>query len=204
MVGHIFKRDPNVEQFNFCLEKLYTEPRRPGALLALETFYVGTFPGINRVYLYAVVDIFSSFAFGFLHTSKVPEGAVAILHNEVFPFYREKNISLGAVQTSNGREFCGQEMHLFELYLALNDVEHRYTRDELPQSKIPMERFKRLVLNELFRTSFREENYESVDVIQGELNMWLHHYNLQRPCLGYPNLGKTAFDLIDDYIQCRI
>ena len=30
-----------------------------------------------------------SYAFGFLHVSKQPETAVAVLHNEVLPFYRD-------------------------------------------------------------------------------------------------------------------
>jgi transposase InsO family protein len=198
----IFNQEPINEQYNSYFEKLYFGPRRPGELLAQDTFYIGTLPGVDRVYLYAVVDTFSSFAFGFLHTSKVPEGAVAILHNEVLPFYREKNIPLGAVQTSNGREFCGQEMHLYELYLAFNDVEHRHIQSGLPQGNVPMENFKRLVLNEFFRTAFREKYYESVEMLQRDLDTWLRHYNWARPHLGCHNLGKTAFDLIEAY--CKI
>jgi hypothetical protein len=40
---------------------------------------VGTLKGIGRVYLHAVVDTFGSYAFGFLHVSKQPEAAVAVL-----------------------------------------------------------------------------------------------------------------------------
>jgi hypothetical protein len=36
-----------------------------------------------------VVDTFGSYAFGFLHTSKQPEAAVAVLHNDVLPFYQD-------------------------------------------------------------------------------------------------------------------
>ncbi len=45
-----------------------------------------TLKGIGRVYLHAVVDTFGSYAFGFLHVSKQPEAAVAVLHNDVLPF----------------------------------------------------------------------------------------------------------------------
>jgi len=31
-----------------------------------------------------VVDTYGSYAFGFLHVSKQPEAAVAVLHNDVF------------------------------------------------------------------------------------------------------------------------
>ena len=45
--------------------------------------------GVGKVYLHAVVDTYGSYAFGFLHVSKQPEAAVAVLHNDVLPFYRE-------------------------------------------------------------------------------------------------------------------
>jgi transposase InsO family protein len=89
---------------------------------------VGTLKGIGRVYLHAVVDTFGSYALGLLHVSKQPEVAVAVLHNDVLPFYARLDLPVGAVLSDNGREFCGTERHAYELYLALNDIEHRKTR----------------------------------------------------------------------------
>ena len=88
--------------------------------------------GIGRVYLHAVVDTHGSYAFGFLHVSKQPEAAVAVLHNDVLPFYDKLGLPVRAVLTDNGREFCGTERHPYELYLALNDIEHRKTRVRTP------------------------------------------------------------------------
>ena len=76
-------------------------------------------------YLHAVVDTFGSYAFGFLHTTKQSEAAAAILHNDVLPFYREKGARVDALLTDNGREYCGKDTHPYELYLELNDIEHR-------------------------------------------------------------------------------
>ena len=53
---------------------------------------VGSLKGIGRVYLHAVVDTHGSYAFGFLHVSKQPEAAVAVLHNDVLPFYRQLDL----------------------------------------------------------------------------------------------------------------
>ena len=75
-----------------------------------------------------MVDTCGSYAFGFLHASKQPEAAVAVLHNDVLPLYRELDLPIRAVLTDNGREFCGTDQHPYELYLALNDIEHRRTR----------------------------------------------------------------------------
>jgi hypothetical protein len=71
------------------------------------------------------VDCYGSYAFGFLHTSKVPEAAVAVLHNDVLPCYQAQGIPVGAVLTDTGREFRGTPTHPFELYLALAAQEQR-------------------------------------------------------------------------------
>ncbi len=96
-----------IEKANPCFRERHIESSRPGELLAADTFYVGNFNGIGKVYLHTVVDTYGSYAFGFLHTSKVPEAAVAVLHNEALPFYEERGLAVEAVLTDNGREFCG-------------------------------------------------------------------------------------------------
>ena len=76
------------------------------AIASADTFFVGSLKGVGKVYLHAVVDTFGSYAFGFLHVSKQPEAAVAVLHNDVLPFYRNLDLPVGAILTDNGREFC--------------------------------------------------------------------------------------------------
>ncbi len=67
------------------------------------------------------MDTYGSYAFGFLHLSKQPEAAVAVLLGEVLPFYRRLKLSVKAILTDpanpscNGREFCGSERHPYEL-----------------------------------------------------------------------------------------
>lgn len=87
---------------------------------------------MGKVYLHTVVDTFGSFAFGFLHTTKQPEVVVAVLHNDVLPFYAAHGLRVENILTDNGREFCGTEAHPFELYLALNDILHRTCAGDLP------------------------------------------------------------------------
>ena len=83
---------------------------------------------MGKVYLHAVVDTYGSYAFGFLHVSKQPEAAVAVLYNDVLPFYRERNLAVHAALTDTGREFCGTDRHAYEFYLDLNGIEHRRTK----------------------------------------------------------------------------
>ena len=80
------------------------------------------------VYLHSVVDAYCSFAFDFLYTSKQPEAAATVLHNDVLPFYKARILAVKAALPDNGREFCGKEDHPYELCLAPNDSEHRHTQ----------------------------------------------------------------------------
>jgi transposase InsO family protein len=159
-----------LEKLNPCFRERHVESGRPGELLSADTFMVGTLKGIGRVYLHAVVDTFGSYAFGFLHVSKQPEAAVAVLHNDVLPFYARLDLPIGAVLTDNGREFCGTERHAYELYLALNDIEHRKTRVGSPRTNGFVERFNGTVLEEFFRPTMRSRLYESVAALQADLD----------------------------------
>lgn len=180
----------------------HSEFRRPGELLVQDACYISKMQGIGRIYLHTVVDVFSFFAFGFLYTSKAPEGAVAILHNEVLPFYRERHIPVEAVQTDNCQEFCGQGLHLFELYLALNQIRHCYDQSERQQSNCPAEYFRRTVMAEFFRIAFRQKPYESIETLRQDLDVWLRHYNYQRPSVS-GGQGKPPGDIIQAYLAAR-
>lgn len=56
------------------------------------------------------------------------------------------DLPVRAVLTDNGREFCGTERHPYELYLALNEIEHRTTRVGSPKTNGFVERFNGTVL----------------------------------------------------------
>lgn len=192
-----------IEKNNPCFRERHVESSRPGELLSQDTFYVGRLKGVGRVYLHVVVDTFGSYAFGFLHTSKQPEAAVAVVHNDVLPFYQERDIDVAAILTDNGREFCGTECHPYELYLQLNDIEHRTTRVRRPQTNGFVERFNRTVLDEFFRTAFRTKFYETVEELQADLDQWLVYYNTERPHHGYRNMGKRPIDTVEQYLKAR-
>ena len=67
-----------LEKANPSFRERHVESSRPGELLCQDTFYVGRLKGVGKVYLHAVVDTFSSYAFGYLHTSKQPEAAALV------------------------------------------------------------------------------------------------------------------------------
>lgn len=190
-----------LEKLNPCFRERHVESTSPGELLSADTFFVGNLKGVGKVYLHAVVDTFGSYAFGFLHVSKQPEAAVAVLHNDVLPFYRDLDLPVKAVLTDNGREFCGTERHPYELYLDLNGVEHRRTKVRTPKTNGFVERFNGTVLDEFFRVKMRETFYDSVDALQADLDAWLIHYNTERPHLGYRNMGRRPIETIMSFVS---
>jgi transposase InsO family protein len=128
----------------------------------------------------------------------MPEAA-----SDVLPFYEARNIPVGAILTDNGREFCGTEGHPYELYLALNEIEHRRTKVRKPQTNGFVERFNRTVPDEFFRTAFRTKFYESVEQLQADLDEWLAYYNNERPHQGYRNIGQRPIDTINLFLEER-
>lgn len=192
-----------LEKQNPTFRERHVESSRPGELICQDTFLVGTLKGVGRVYLHAAVDTDGSYGFGFLHTTKRPEAAVALVHNDILPFYQERQIPVTAILTDNGREFCGTESHPYELYLALNDIEHRRTKVRRPQTNGFVERFNRTVLDEFFRIAFRTKFYESVEQLQADLDAWLVHYNTERPHQGYRNMGRRPIDTVNLYLEQR-
>ena len=190
-----------LEKLNPCFRERHVESSAPGELLSADTFFVGSLKGVGKVYLHAVVDTFGSYAFGFLHVSKQPEAAVAVLHNDVLPFYRTLDLPVKAVLTDNGREFCGTEKHPYELYLDLNGIEHRRTKVKSPRTNGFVERFNGTVLDEFFRVKMRETFYETVEALQADLDAWLLHYNTERPHLGYRNQGRRPIETVMSFVS---
>ncbi len=123
-----------------------------GELVAVDTFFVGTLKGVGKVYLQSVIDCFSRYASGRLYASKLPITAVHVLNNDVLPFFESHNTRISTVLSDNGREFCGRkDHHPYELFLQLEEIEHRTTKVCRPQSNGFVERLHRTLLDEHFR-----------------------------------------------------
>ena len=170
----------------------------PGQLLCQDTFYVGRLKGVGRIYLQAVVETYGSFAFGKLYTSKRQETAADVLYDRVLPFYQSHGLPIQAILTDNGTEYKGRPMiHLYAIFLELNDIEHRTTKVGNPRTNGFVERFNRTVLDEFFRTAFRQKLFASLEALQKDLDTWLQHYNYERPHRGYRNQGRRPIETFD-------
>jgi transposase InsO family protein len=184
-----------LEKHNPAFRERHVESPHPGHLLCQDTFFVGRIKGVGRVYLQAVVDTYSSLAFGKLYTAKVPITAADLLNDRVLPFYEKEKVPVTTILTDRGTEFKGRlESHPYELFLQLNDIEHRLCKVGTPRTNGFVERFNRTILDEFFREAFRKKFYASVEELQTDLNEWLRRYNHERPHRGYRNLGRRPYE----------
>jgi hypothetical protein len=80
---------------------------------------------------------------------KTPLVAADLLNDRVIPFFDEHGVPLNRVLTDRGTEYCGApERHEYELYLAVENIDHTRTKTKSPETNGIVERFHKTVLNE--------------------------------------------------------
>src|ERR1700755_2758755 len=174
------------------------ESECPGYCGAQDTFYVGTLKGVGRIYQQTFIDTYAKVAFTKLYDRKTPITAAELLNDRVVPFYDEHEIRLCRVLTDRGTEYCGGESHEYELYLAVEDIDHTRTKTKSPQTNGICERFHRTVLDEFYRVAFRKKIYRTIDQLQSDLDVWITEYNEHRPHQGRWCFGKTPMQTFLD------
>lgn len=120
------------------------ETEHPGYLGSQDTYYVGNMKGVGRIYQQTFIDTYSRVAFAKLYTEKTAITAAHALNEVVLPWFTEQHIPLLRILTDRGTEYCGKvEYHAYELYLAVEDIDHSKTKVRHPQTNGICERFHR-------------------------------------------------------------
>lgn len=175
------------------------ETAHPGYLGSQDTFYVGTLKGVGRIYQQTFVDTYSKVASAKLYTTKTPITSADLLNDRVLPFFEEHQLPLLRILTDRGTEYCGKaESHDFQLYLAINDIEHTKTKARSPQTNGICERFHKTILQEFYQVTFRKKIYSDLDQLQQDLDVWLFHYNNERTHQGKMCCGRTPMETLVD------
>lgn len=175
------------------------ETAHPGYLGSQDTFYVGTLKGVGRIYQQTFVDTYSKIAFAKLYTTKTPITSADLLNDKVLPFFEEQELPLLRILTDRGTEYCGKtESHDYQLYLALNDIDHTKTKARSPQTNGICERFHKTVLQEFYQVTFRKKIYEDLEELQIDLDEWLAYYNNDRTHQGKMCCGRTPLETLED------
>jgi transposase InsO family protein len=175
------------------------ETAHPGYLGSQDTFYVGTIKGVGRIYQQTFVDTYSKVATAKLYSTKTPITAADLLNDKVLPLFAEYEMGLIRILTDRGTEYCGRpEAHDYQLYLALNEIEHTKTKVRHPQTNGICERFHKTILNEFYQVSFRKKIYLSIEELQKDLDDWLYYYNHERTHQGKMCCGRTPIQTLID------
>lgn len=175
------------------------ETAHPGYLGSQDTFYVGNLKGVGRIYQQTFVDTYSKIAFAKLYTTKTPITAADMLNDKVLPYFGEHELPMLRMLTDRGTEYCGRvEQHDYQLYLAINDIEHTKTKAMHPQTNGICERFHKTILNEFYQVTFRKKLYSTIEELQKDLDEWIDYYNNERTHQGKMCCGRTPLETLKD------
>lgn len=175
------------------------ESEHPGYCVAQDTFYVGTLKGVGRVYQQTAIDTYSKVGFAKLYDRKTALTAADLLNDRVIPFFDDHDVGVDRVLTDRGTEFCGaHDRHEYELYLAVENIDHTRTKTKSPQTNGICERFHKTLLDEFYRVAFRKRLYETIEALQADLDAWMAEYNEVRTHQGRWCYGKTPMQTFLD------
>jgi len=175
------------------------ETHHPGYLGSQDTYYVGTLKGVGRIYQQTFIDTYCKVAFAKLYDRKNALVAADFLNDRVIPWYDEHDVRLLRILTDRGTEYCGnREHHEYQLYLAIEDIDHSKTQAQSPQTNGICERFHRTIQNEFYAVAFRKKIYPNLEELQEDLDLWLKEYNEERTHSGKYCFGKTPLQTFLD------
>ena len=190
-----------------CLEKAKLEKEAhgeietecPGYLGSQDTYFVGTMKGVGRIYQQTFIDTYSRVAFAKLYTEKTAIAAAHALNEAVVPWFNEQEVPLLRVLTDRGTEYCGKiDEHAYQLFLAIEDIDHSKTKARSPQTNGICERFHKTIKHEFYDIAFRKKIYDSIEELQTDVDEWLRKYNEYRPHSGSRCYGKTPWQTFQD------
>lgn len=175
------------------------ETAHPGYLGSQDTYYVGTIKGVGRIYQQTFIDTYSRVAFARLYTQKSAITAAHTLNETVIPWFDAQAVPLLRVLTDRGTEYCGKvEHHAYQLYLAVENIDHTKTKVRHPQTNGVCERFHRTMKQEFYDIAFRKKIYRTLEALQADVDEWLKKYNEFRPHSGRFCYGKTPMQTFLD------
>lgn len=175
------------------------ETAHPGYLGAQDTYYVGTIKGVGRIYQQTFIDTYTKVAFAKLYTQKHAITAADLLNDRVLPWFESQEVPLLRILTDRGTEYCGRlENHEYQLYLAIEDIDHTRTKAKSPQTNGICERFHRTIKNEFYQVAFRKKIYRTLKELQTDLDQWLELYNQERTHTGKYCYGRTPYQTFSE------
>lgn len=163
---------------------------------------MGHLNGVGRIYQQIFIDTYIRVATVNLYDRKTALVAADVLNDRVIPFFEAQGVRLLRILTDRGTEYCGNVAHHeYQLYLAIEDIDHSRTKAKSPQTNGICERFHRTTLEEFYQMAFRKKIYQSIEDLQRDVDEWLEFYNQERPHSGRYCYGKTPMQTWRDSLH---
>jgi hypothetical protein len=104
------------------------------------------------------------------------------------------------ILTDRGTEYCGKvEHHDYQLYLAINDIDHTKTKVMSPQTNGICERFHKTILNEFYQVTFRKKALPNAGgAAKRSGRVAVSYYNNERAHQGKMCNGRTPAETLID------
>ena len=175
------------------------DTQHPGYLGSQDTYYVGYFKGVGKVYAQVYIDTYARVADAKLYEDKTALTAADMLNDRILPWYEEEGIPILRILTDRGTEYKGNiENHAYQLFLSIAGIEHSTNKAYSPQTNGICERFNKTMKQEFFEVAMRKKIYSSLEELQKDLDTWLDYYNNERPHSGKFCYGKTPMQTFKD------
>jgi transposase InsO family protein len=131
-------------------------------------------------------------AFANLYDRKTSLTAADLLTDQVIPFFEAQEVPLSRILTDRGTEYGGSpDSHEYELYLAIENLDHTRTKVKSPQTNGIVERLHKPRLTEFYRSTFRKKIYTNLTEVQADLEEGSRYSNEARVHQGRWCFGRT-------------
>lgn len=191
-----------LERVNPCYRERYMQGRRPCEFLVHDILLLGKFENLGRLYLQLIVDTCTLLGFGSICTTRSPSHAINILDDVVLPFFHSYGLLPDTVVTSSSAVFCGNSTHPYELYLDTIGVKHLISNTK-GQRNGHIESVRHFTFREFFINCFNSKRHENIFDLNNDLQEWFLYYNGQRTSSGYPLMGLTPMNMLNNYLVSK-
>lgn len=186
--GLVTKLAADDELFGFC-----HWAGKPGALVAVDSFYIGNLKGVGKVYQLTAVDTFSRWAMVWLVYGTVNQDVSVAFFERIYKTWAKMGFSIEAIVADNGPEYKATR---FADALAAKNVTRVFIPARSPNHNAVVERFQGTMLQECWRPAFHRLCFTSVRQLQRQADAWLTTYNNRRRNHGDYMAARRPIDLI--------
>ncbi|WP_352405017.1 helix-turn-helix domain-containing protein [Sporanaerobacter acetigenes] len=190
----IKKKLPNYKN----IEKYY-----PGYVLQLGTSYIGKLNNIGKVYMISIVDCYSKFSAAKVYGNKSFENVKDLLETKLIPIMKSFHIDIENIITNGSREYTTNwenGEHKFDGLLEKYNTKHYIIPANHEDEPKCLQELNDTLHDEFYKEVLKDNRYNTIDELQGDLQLYMTYYNLEKKIDRGKNMGKSPLQgLIGEY-----